>query len=139
LIRKSASITVRYDNVFSPSAGKDFSQALEWVKACGLDAAELIVSNPKLLDSGKIAEQVAKLGLGVSTISTGQATVLDGLSMTSPDEDVRLATRKRLSEDIDFSVCLGGPNVTIGLIRGRGGLAPKDAEYSLLLDAAFGR
>jgi sugar phosphate isomerase/epimerase len=132
LIRTSASITAQYDTVFTPFPGKDFYKALHWVKARGFDAAELFVSDPAVLDSAGIAREVARLGLAVATISTGQAAVRDGLSMTSPDENVRLATRKRLFEAIDFSACLGGPNVTIGLIRGRGGQLPKDAEYGLL-------
>ena len=132
MIRKSASISIQYDNVFSPFLSKDFSEGFKWVKANGFDAVEIIICDPSLLDPKEIVGLITELNLPISTISTGQATALEGLEMTSFDEEIRNKTRERLFYNIDFSAGLGKPNVTIGLIRGRGGKQPKESEYSLL-------
>ena len=132
MIRRSASLTVQFDSPFSPFAAAAFDQGLEWAQAAGFDAVELILCRPALVDPDVIGAKLAVHGLVLSTISTGQAVGMDGLSMTAPEEAIRLATRKRLFEQIDFSACLGRPNVTIGLMRGKGGLLSGEAELGLL-------
>ena len=133
MIATSASISVQYDNVFSPFAGKDWRKGFEWAKAQGFDAVELILADPTLLDAKDIVTCSEKLGLQISTISTGQAMGMEGLSMCVPSRAVRDATYRRLCEDIDFSVRVGKPNVTIGLIRGRGTEFPAETAYPLLV------
>lgn len=128
----SASISVQYDNVFSPFPGKEWERGFEWVKSCGFDGVELILSDPNLLDTPRILRKLDILDLKVSTISTGQAAILEGLGMTDISADIRGLTRKRLYDDIDFSAELGRPNVTIGLIRGKGNAENKEAEFQLL-------
>jgi 5-keto-L-gluconate epimerase len=132
MIRRSASLTVQYDSPFSPFSAAEFDQGLEWAKVAGFDAVELILCRPALVDPERIGARLAVHGLALSTISTGQAVGMDGLSMTAADVEIRLATRRRLFEQIDFSTCLGRPNVTIGLMRGKGGLLPREAELELL-------
>ena len=132
MVKLSASISVQYDNVFSPFTGSEWEAGLEWVEHCGFEGAELIISDPKLVDADKIAAKLERVGLKASTISTGQAMGLEGLSMTAASEYLREHTRKRLFEDIDFSVRLGRPNVTIGLIRGRGSITNRSMEHDLL-------
>lgn len=133
MIRTSASISVQYDNIFSPYAGKDWDDGFAWAKAQGFDGVELILADPALLDADRIAAAAQKWGLAISTISTGQAMGMEGLSMCVPSRTVRDATYRRLCEDIDFSVRIGRPNVTIGLIRGRGTEFPADTAYPLLV------
>lgn len=132
MIKTSASITVQYDNPFAPFPGADWKKAVDWVAESGFDAAELIISDPNLLDVDAIGSYISSKGLSVSTISTGQCCGLEGLAMTSPSQLTRELTYKRICDDIDFSVALGRPNVTIGLIRGKGGVLPHAAEYDLL-------
>jgi sugar phosphate isomerase/epimerase len=132
IIKRSASISIQYDNIFSPFSGSEYEKGLDWVQACGFEGAELIFSDPELLSAEKIRRQLEDRKLRASTLATGQATALEGLAMTSAAEHVREATMKRIWNDIDFSVELGRPNVTIGLIRGRGGVLTKDMEYELL-------
>lgn len=132
MIRRSVSLTVQYDSAFSPFPASAFDRGLEWARATGFDAVELILCRPLLVDPDGIGAKLAGQGLVLSTISTGQAVGMDGLSMTAADEQVRLATRRRLFEQIDFSARLGRPNVTIGLMRGKGGLLPREAELGLL-------
>ena len=132
MIRVSASISVQYDNPFSPFRGCEWEKGFEWVKACGFDAVEIILSDPALLDWDRIKRKLDELQLGVSTISTGQAMGMEGIAMTSPSALKRQAARERLFADIDFSAAFGKPNVTVGLIRGRGGEASAEIEEDLL-------
>ena len=132
MIKTSASITIQYDSAFSPFTPAQFSQALEWVRACGFSGVELIVCDPQLLDPENILAQIRKHSLEVSTLATGQAAGIEGLSMTSPSRYIREATRQRLFEDIDFAVQLGNPNLTIGSLRGKGGSLPKHDELEFL-------
>jgi len=102
------------------------------VKKCGFDGVELILSNPNLLDALNIANEIKNLGLKVSTVTTGQATALEGISLTTSAEYIRQAAIKRMMDDIDFSVAVGKANVTIGLLRGKGDIANKRTELELL-------
>ena len=120
MVKLSASVSVQYDNVFSPFSGNEWEKGLEWVKSCGFEGAELIVSDPKLVDADKIAAKLEQLGLKASTISTGQAMGIEGLAMTAAAEYLRELTRKRLFAAVDCSVKLGRPTIAVGLIRGLG-------------------
>lgn len=133
MIRTSASISVQFDNIFSPYAGEDWEQGFEWVKKAGFDAVEIILSDPGLLDVEKIKSALSRLNLKVSTVSTGQAMGVEGISMCSPSLHIRKAARERLFADIDFAAAIGNPNVTVGLIRGRGGEQKESLERKLLL------
>lgn len=128
----SASISVQFDTPFAPFPGCQWEKGLQWVKDSGLQAAELIVCDPGSVDLKAVKDKLDALELPVSTISTGQAVSREGLIMTSPDPAIRSATRRRLQEDIDFSVSLGCPNVTIGLIRGGISSGNPEEEYGYL-------
>ncbi|MEG0778909.1 MAG: sugar phosphate isomerase/epimerase family protein [Oscillospiraceae bacterium] len=133
-MKTAASITIQYDNPFSPFSASDWKQGFQWAKAGGLDGVELILSDPKLLDVNEILEELQKNSLSVATIATGQATALEGFSLTSPKEWERELAYRRCCEDIDFSLALGTkPNVTIGLIRGRGVAGNSKNERAHLL------
>ncbi|MFR9207634.1 MAG: TIM barrel protein [Lachnospiraceae bacterium] len=133
MIKTSASITVQYDSPFAPYPAAEWKNAIKWVSDSGFDGVELIVSDPNLLDAEQIARYAQMNNLEISTVSTGQATGLEGISLTSPAQYIREAAFKRICDDIDFSEKIGYPNVTIGLIRGKGGILPHDVEYSLLV------
>ena len=49
-MKVSTSLSVQYDNPFSPFPGKDWKQGLDWVRDSGFDAVEIILSDPDLLD-----------------------------------------------------------------------------------------
>lgn len=131
----SASLSIQYDNIFSPFPGAEWERGLEWVAESGFDAVEIILSDPCLLNLDAVTKKLDSLHLPVSTISTGQAMGLEGLSMTSFSRDIRQRTIQRLKDDIDFAVQLGRPHVTIGLIRGKGGAADRQVEHELLVQS----
>lgn len=134
-MKTSTSLSVQYDNVFSPFPGRQWEEGLRWVKESGFDAVEIILSDPDLIDRSRLQRRLEQLDLPVSTISTGQAMGLEELSLVSPSRQTRELTLARLRRDIDFSVQLGRPHVTIGLIRGRGGENSSEIELSLLKDS----
>ena len=119
-MRTAASISVQYDNPFSPFPASEWREGFRWAKQGGLDGVELIVSDPKLADVDAILAELEADALEVATISTGQATALENFSLTSLNEFERAQAVQRCCDDVDFSAALGRPNVTIGLIRGRG-------------------
>ena len=43
-MKVSTSLSVQYDNPFSPFPGKDWKQGLDWVRDSGFDAVEIILS-----------------------------------------------------------------------------------------------
>ena len=134
-VKISTSLSIQYDNIFSPFPGRDWAEGLRWVRESGFDAVEIILSDPALLDQRALERQLERLNLPVSTISTGQAMGLEGLSLCSASRAVRDRTLARLREDIDLSVSLGRPHVTVGLIRGRGGELDVQTESELLADS----
>lgn len=134
-MKTSTSLSVQYDNIFSPFPGSQWQEGLQWVKESGFDAVEIILSDPELVDRKLLLRSLERLDLPVSTISTGQAMGLENLSLVSPSRQIRELTLERLRRDIDFSVLLGRPHVTIGLIRGRGGQNDRQIEVSLLKDS----
>ncbi len=132
MIKRSASISMQYDSVFSPFLSNEWEEGLRWAKDCAFDGVELILNDPTLIDKYALHYILEELDLEVSTLSTGQCTIFEGLSMTSAVSYIRSATNLRIQQNIDFSVEFGRPNVTIGLIRGKGGILPESKEYELL-------
>lgn len=133
MIKTSASITVQYDNIFSPFSGDQYEEGIRWVKENGFDGVEIIVSDPGLINVEKIYNIVQECNLEVATISTGQAYGIEKIGMTVPEAYIREAARKRLMADVDLSEQIGKPNVTIGLIRGKGGVLNKEMEKEFLV------
>ena len=127
MIRTCASISVQYDNIFAPFPGADWAKGFQWAKDSGLDGVEIILSDPELLDVSAIRAKLDELELAVGTISTGQAMGMENIYMCAGSSLIRREARERLFRDIDFSVEVGKPNVTIGLNRGKGGLHPDEA------------
>lgn len=132
MFKTSASLTIQYDNPFSPFSGSERLKGFQWAAQSGFDAVEIILSDPGLIDVQRLAEELSGLNLPVSTISTGQACALEKISLTDSAGYMRAAAVDRMRANIDFSAMLGGPNVTVGLIRGKGSPENKTIERELL-------
>ncbi|MDR7420032.1 MAG: 5-keto-L-gluconate epimerase [Armatimonadota bacterium] len=91
--------------------------------ALGYDGVELAIRDPAAVDLGCVEAVVRAAGLAVPALGTGQAYLRDGLSLSSPDPDVRRSAAGRLIAHVTAAQRLGCL-VIIGLIRGRteGGL-----------------
>jgi sugar phosphate isomerase/epimerase len=73
--------------------------------------------------------------LAISTISTGQALGLEGISLTSLNPDIRAKAIIRIKEHIELATQLRSPLVTIGLIRGIGSLESRQQQLELFLES----
>ena len=130
----SATVTLQYDTVFSSFSAADYVKGLDWMKENRLDGAELCISNYDNLDLGKVKAQLDERGLGCSTISTGQARGLEGLSLIGVPADVTARTQERFKKHIDAAKLLGS-KVTIGLMRGLGSLDTAERDLDELSEA----
>jgi len=96
----------------------DFEANLGRIAALGYDGVELAVRDPDLLDLGFVQAALARHGLPVPAIGTGQAFSEEGLSLTDPDAAIRKQTAERIRRQVDLARLLGAA-VIIGLIRGK--------------------
>lgn len=119
MIKFSATIPYQYDTPFSPFSAVDYKKGLDWLKASGFDAAEICISHYQGVDVAQIKRDLDQRGLECSTISTGQARTLEGISLIDDDPVVRQKAQKRVNEHITAAHTLGS-QVTIGLLRGLG-------------------
>jgi sugar phosphate isomerase/epimerase len=116
MITFSATLTCRFDAIFSPFAPHELEQGFAWLASSGFDAAELTINDYDGLDVRQLKQQLDQFGLGCTTIATGQARKRDGLSLLSSDPNVVHKTQQRLREHIDTAALLGS-QVTLGSLR----------------------
>ena len=115
----SQTVPYQYDTVFSPFKAEEFAYALEYIALQGFTGVEIAVAHPGQVNGSKLYKQLESFGLSATTLSTGQAYALDGLCLSSFDEDIRKRSVALMAEHVDLSSCLGFPCVTVGLIRGK--------------------
>lgn len=130
----SATVTLQYNTIFSSFSNKNYLEGLDWMKQGRLDGAELCISNYSGIDLGKVKSELDERGLGCSTLSTGQARGLEGLSLTGVPAEVVKKTQQRFMQHIDAAKILGS-KVTIGLMRGLGSLETMDQDLKDLREA----
>jgi sugar phosphate isomerase/epimerase len=103
----------------------DYIENIKKASAMGYDSVEIHVNDPKTLDVEQILNACRKYNVDVSTIGTGMGYVIDRLSFTSPDEDIREKAVERILDHIDVAKKMGA-KVIIGSIRGT---IPDRSEY----------
>ncbi len=128
--RISQTVPYQFDTVFSPFKANEFSIAMEFLGSQGFSGVELAIAFPAKVDASKLLKQLQFNHLAATTLSTGQIYGLEGLFLSSFDEDIRHRATRILMQHIDLSTCLGHPCVTVGLIRGK----LEKGEKSVLLD-----
>ena len=133
MVRFSATVTLQYDTPFSPFGATEFDEALLWLEKSGFDAAEICICNYDRVDVASLKNKLDEHGLICSTISTGQARGLEGISLLDTDTAKQKAAQKRISEHIEAATILGS-YVTIGLIRGTCAPEQKESSESLLIE-----
>lgn len=100
-----------------PLAVADYRATADWLKAHGFDTMEVHIRAPQMVDGPQLREYCEKIGMEVSSIGTGMAYGMEGLSLTSPDAGVRLKAVERLKDQLDLGCILSCP-VIIGSMRG---------------------
>jgi len=109
---------------------EDFGKSLRTIAELGYDAVELAIRDPKRIDVDELRKLLDHYHLPVPAIGTGQAYGEEGLSFTDPDPEIRKKAVRRIKDQINLSVELGGSQVIIGLIRGKAQpkMDPAEAE-----------
>lgn len=115
----SQTVPLQYDTMFSPFSAAEFDTALDFLAGRGFTGVELAVARPKSVDRADLLKKLKAARLVVTTLSTGQAYTLDGLFLSSFDENVRNAAADLVKGHVDLSAEIGRPPVTIGLLRGK--------------------
>ena len=77
------------------------------VSSLGYDGVELAVRDPSLLDVPALEALLRKENLVVPAIGTGQAFGEEGLSLTDPDEQIRLKAIDRIKAQVRLARRLG--------------------------------
>jgi len=104
----------------------DMEANLARIAAWGYDGVELAIRDPRLVAVDELAGMLARHGLALPAIGTGQAWVEEGLSLTGADPALRAAAVERLAAQAALAGRLGaagvgppgGVVVIVGLIRG---------------------
>ena len=130
----SATVTLQYPTPFSAFPVEDWVKGLDWMRDSGLDGAELCISHYNDLDIGRVKALLDERGLGCSTLSTGQARGLEGLSLIGVAPDICERTQRRFMQHIDAAAVLGS-KVTLGLMRGIGSVSTMEADLDALAEA----
>jgi sugar phosphate isomerase/epimerase len=106
----------------------DLESNLAAIAGMGYDGVELAVRDPRLLDGDELFRTVARFGLEIPAIGTGQAWGEEGLSYTDPDPAVRTAAVHRTKAHIPLAARTGAV-IIVGLLRGvvRPGIEPQQA------------
>ncbi|MCB7317288.1 sugar phosphate isomerase/epimerase family protein [Lacrimispora sp. 210928-DFI.3.58] len=105
-----------------PLNDPDIYGTADFLAENGFDSMELHLLKPTDVDGPRIKEYCEKKGLIISSIGTGQAYGREGLSITSPDADVRRRAVQRLKDHLDLASLLEC-SIVIGSMRGE---IPKD-------------
>jgi len=110
-------VPVQDPTPFSPFNPGEWRKALGEVTQAGYSAVELAVTDPTRLDPAEVAEALREAGLRLSSLTTGQAAGKEGLSLSSPDDEVRARAIRRIQDHMR----LARPHravVIVGLLRG---------------------
>ena len=96
----------------------NYPEAADQLKELGYESMEIHIRAPELVDAYQIKEHCEQIGMVISTIGTGQAYGMEGLSITSRDRDVRRRAIERLKAQLDLSAVFGDCPIIIGSMRG---------------------
>ena len=89
----------------------------DWLVQNGFDTMEVHIRDPKEVDGPRLFDYCQSIGLEISSIGTGMAYGMEGLSITSPDAEIRKHAIQRLKDQLDLGAHLHCP-VIIGSMRG---------------------
>ncbi|MDL2257680.1 sugar phosphate isomerase/epimerase [Eubacteriales bacterium OttesenSCG-928-K08] len=126
----SQTVPMQYDTIFSPFKADEFDHALSFLEEKGFSGVELAVAYPKKVNTSELNKKLNAHNLAATTLSTGQIYGLEGLFLSSFDDNVRKNTIDIVKGHIELSAEIGLPVVTIGLLRGK----LEQGEISDLLD-----
>ncbi|MEG7531799.1 MAG: sugar phosphate isomerase/epimerase family protein [Hungatella sp.] len=116
-----------------PLVNPNIYATVDFLAENGFDSIELHLLHPSEVDGSRIKEYCAAKGLLISSIGTGMAYGREGLSITSPDVQVRKRAIQRLKEQLDLASELEC-SIVIGSMRGeiRKGSSKKEIDKQMI-------
>ena len=114
-----------------------FEEKLQKAKEYGYEGIELVTNNPSLLNTEDLKATIASYGLETAAISTGCILSTRGLTLISPDREIRSESVKLLNDLIDFATGMDATVVTIGSFKGTAALAGSLNDAFNYLDEAL--
>ncbi|HKX16404.1 MAG TPA: sugar phosphate isomerase/epimerase family protein [bacterium] len=102
---------------FAAVAAADIQETIPALAGLGFDGVEMAVRDPSQVDLEGLAAAVERSGVTVPAVGTGQAYLEEGLSLTAPDEQVRVRAVARLLAQISVARRVGALLI-VGLIHG---------------------
>lgn len=117
----------------------DFEYVSRLAADTGFEALQMTVLDPAKIDIKDTKDILDKYGLKVSSIATGTSYSIDGLSIGSGDELIRLRAVNRMKEYIDVATQLDKAFVIIGAIRGLTTDANSKEQFQKQLNRSIGQ
>jgi sugar phosphate isomerase/epimerase len=121
-------VPVQDPTPFSPFLPQGWQDALARTAGAGYEVVELAITDPTSVDSTRVAADLRRAGLRLSSITTGQAAAKEGLSLSSPDDHVRRRAVERIHAHARFAAPFDAV-VIVGLLRGT------DGDQALLVES----
>ena len=103
-------------------------KGLKLASELGFTSVEIHIRNPRQLNADALAEMTGRIGISIAAVGTGLENSLNGLSLTSPDVQIRRLTIDRYHEHIDLASRFGA-TVFVGLCRGSAPAEALRGEY----------
>ncbi len=118
-MKSSVIVPIQDPTAFSPFSPKQsFEANLAKISEAEYDGVELAITDPTHIEIAEIKKLLRRYNLAVPAITTGQAYGIEGLSLTSSDENLRERAISRIKRHIELVEEFGAV-VIIGLIRGK--------------------
>ncbi|MDA0315788.1 MAG: sugar phosphate isomerase/epimerase [Bacteroidetes bacterium] len=96
---------------------EDLEQSMEKAAALDFDGIELFTSSADSIDFGQLKELLQKYKLQLAAVGTGAGKVIQGLTLTDPDPEIRKKAVSFISEMISFGAKFGAPAI-VGSMQG---------------------
>lgn len=127
---KTSVVVAPASAVNSPAPLKgSITETIKKAASIGYDAVQFTIKNPSEFNLTEALEALETYKIKASSIATGMAYTVDGLSLGHKDEANRMAAVERMKQQIDLAIKLGGADVGIGTIRGRYSDCDTQEEY----------
>jgi sugar phosphate isomerase/epimerase len=115
----------------------DFEKSVRALRDRGYDGVELMVRDPRQVDTAELSRVLEKYGYEVPMICTGEVYGQDKLSFADPQDEVRNEAVGRIKAAVDIAA-LFGKQINLG--RARGGYlpgVPLEKTYARIFEAVL--
>ena len=95
----------------------DLEESLKKAAQLGFDGVELFTRSGTDLDTNHLQDRLDRHGLQLAAVGTGAGKVIQGLTLTDPDPEIRKKAVDFITEMISFGAPFGAPAI-IGSMQG---------------------